>query len=375
MTDRFARQRLIPGWDQDRLKLSTAVVVGVGALGNEVAKNLALAGLGRLVLCDPDTVAVSNLSRTVLFGPDDVGQPKAAVAAAALRRLAPGLSVDARIADLVTGVGLGELADAALVMGCVDTVRARIQLLGRCALVDAPLLDGGTQPWGGEVRIRLSAAEACYACTLTPHRRGTGDLPWSCSEPAGGGPQAAAIPVTALTAAWQVLIGLRVLFGDPPAYRVLSIDAATGHTAPVTIGRDPDCPLHRPLDGPVDWCAVDHRATVAEFLAALPPGSDPQAWRAFALPAGCRRCGARARPVQAGQAPACDRCGARVRVRSTQRIRDADPRARLLSLGIAPGEIIPTGRRGGELGCHRLRSTGPLAETPAMALPRQRTSS
>ena len=59
---------LIPGWDQRRLAAATVVVIGVGALGNEVAKNLALAGIGRLVLCDPDVVSVSNLSRTVLFG-------------------------------------------------------------------------------------------------------------------------------------------------------------------------------------------------------------------------------------------------------------------------------------------------------------------
>ena len=69
---RHHRQQLIPGWDQERLAASTVIVVGVGALGNETAKNLALAGVGRLILCDPDTVSASNLSRTVLFRPEDI---------------------------------------------------------------------------------------------------------------------------------------------------------------------------------------------------------------------------------------------------------------------------------------------------------------
>ncbi|WP_261567254.1 HesA/MoeB/ThiF family protein [Frankia gtarii] len=81
--ERYARHERIAGWDQRILAASTAVVVGVGALGNEVAKNLALAGVGRLVLCDPDTVSVSNLSRTVLLADSDVGRPNVSAAAAA----------------------------------------------------------------------------------------------------------------------------------------------------------------------------------------------------------------------------------------------------------------------------------------------------
>ena len=85
--DRYARQRLIPQWDQRRLAEATAVIAGVGAVGNEVAKNLALLGVGRLVLCDPDIVARSNLSRTVLFCDGDVGRPP---------RLLDGAAVPAR---------------------------------------------------------------------------------------------------------------------------------------------------------------------------------------------------------------------------------------------------------------------------------------
>ena len=44
--DRYSRLRLIAWWDQDKLAASRVMVVGAGALGNEVLKNLALLGVG-----------------------------------------------------------------------------------------------------------------------------------------------------------------------------------------------------------------------------------------------------------------------------------------------------------------------------------------
>ncbi|WP_239337497.1 ThiF family adenylyltransferase [Frankia sp. CiP3] len=352
--DRYARQRLIPDWDQDLLAAATAVIVGVGALGNEVAKNLALAGVGRLILCDPDTVAASNLSRAVLLGPGDVGQPKVAAAATALARLAPDVTVETRQAELVTGVGLGELADAGVVLGCLDSRRARLRLLGRTALVGAALVDGGTFAWGGEIRLRVDPAEACYGCSLTPHQRGESDLPWSCAEIRPDGPQPASIVPTSIVAGWMALAALRLLFAGPPEYRMLRIDGTTGHTAPVTLTRDAGCPHHRPLDGPVHLLPVDHRATVGDLLEALPAGAEPFTWAAFPVPGQCHHCGetydhgaaqpgAQGEPEQQGQQGEpgrCRRCGRAVRVRRGERLRDADPGLRLHGLGVAPGEIL-----------------------------------
>ena len=63
--DRFSRLRLIPWWDQDKIQVAKVLVVGAGALGNEILKNLALLGIGRVFVADLDRVANSNLSRSV----------------------------------------------------------------------------------------------------------------------------------------------------------------------------------------------------------------------------------------------------------------------------------------------------------------------
>ncbi|MDB5324887.1 MAG: UBA/THIF-type binding protein, partial [Phycisphaerales bacterium] len=80
---RFDRFKLIGWWDQRRLSEAKVLVIGAGALGNEIIKNLALLGVGHVVIADKDTIENSNLSRSVLYRADDTGQMKATTAAVA----------------------------------------------------------------------------------------------------------------------------------------------------------------------------------------------------------------------------------------------------------------------------------------------------
>ncbi|EIV91493.1 ThiF family adenylyltransferase [Frankia sp. QA3] len=360
---------------RELLTAATAVVVGVGALGNEVAKNLALAGVGRLVLCDPDTVAATNLNRTVLFRPDDVGRPKVEAARDALARLAPTVRVDARPAELSAGVGLGELADADVTLGCLDSRRARLRLLGRAALVDAPLVDGGTQPWGGEVRVRLSAAEPCYACSLTPQKRAVSDVPWSCADLASTGPAPASVLATAIIAGWMTASALPIILarrgpgraaaadgvgrGVPAApFQLLRIDGLAATTTPIGLRRDPACPHHHPLAGVVHPLALGVDSCVADLLARLPPGSEPLGWETFPLPGQCRGCGEGEESTDPGKVmTTCRRCGRVNRARRSDRLRDAGPGRALHELGVAPGEILAVRDADGACQWYRLATT------------------
>src|SRR5437879_1836610 len=103
--DRYGRLRLIPWWRQEKLAAARVLVVGAGALGNEVLKNLALLGVGTTHVIDLDDVEPSNLSRSVLFRATDGGRPKAEVAAARAREINPEVAFVPIFGDVITDLG------------------------------------------------------------------------------------------------------------------------------------------------------------------------------------------------------------------------------------------------------------------------------
>lgn len=121
-------------WKRHKVSGARVMVVGCGALGNEVAKNLALFGVGHLWLVDFDRVEYSNLTRSVLFTQEDAGEAchKVHAAAHAIKRLNPHVEVTPLVADICTEVGLGLIRRMDAVVGCLDNRKARY-MLNLCA--------------------------------------------------------------------------------------------------------------------------------------------------------------------------------------------------------------------------------------------------
>ena len=342
---RFDRQQRIPEWRQDRLMTAVVVIVGVGALGNEVARILGQSGVGTLILCDPDRVEESNLSRTVLFRPLDVGRLKVEAAARTLGELAPGIRVVVRPTRSIHGIGLGELRDASLVVSCLDSRTARLQLAGRCQLVRAPLLDGGTHPWGGEVRPYFDPEGPCYGCGLGPTGRSESDAPWSCLDPVPQQAVPAAAPSSALVGTWMAMVAVRYVMGLDQPGGTLKIDGVRGTSSIVKQTRDPTCPLHEPI-GRVDRISVTNRDRVRDLRAELTRGEVMLAWEPVQRALSCLGCGfEEVRWGRPGSSP-CPRCDRPLLPRTTLELDQAPENVTLEDLGVAPREILAV--RGGD---------------------------
>ncbi len=164
---RFARLKAIEWWDHDRVSGARVLLVGAGALGNEVLKNLALLGIGAVAVVDKDRVEASNLSRSVLFRERDALAAKAACAARAARELYPAMEVRPIVGNVLADVGLGWFRWADVVVGALDNRVARVFVNRACALTGRPWIDGGIEVLQGIVRGFAPPATACYECTMS----------------------------------------------------------------------------------------------------------------------------------------------------------------------------------------------------------------
>ena len=153
----------------ERVAQARVMVVGCGALGNEVLKNLVLFGVQHLVVVDFDRVESSNLSRSVLFTREDAENHTRKIDAvkASIERINPSAEVVTLFGDIAYEVGLGWFRGVDVVIGCVDNRWARYCINRLCMRAGKPWVDGGIDGLEGTVRVFIPG-ENCYACNLGP---------------------------------------------------------------------------------------------------------------------------------------------------------------------------------------------------------------
>jgi sulfur carrier protein ThiS adenylyltransferase len=125
--DRDIRQReIIP---PNRLSTCHAVVIGVGAIGRQVAIQLAAVGIGRMDLIDPDTVGIENLASQA-YWESDVGKSKVEATAIACRLLNPAVQITQynerfRRSSPRTLAAFTDPAVRPVIFCCVDSIATR----------------------------------------------------------------------------------------------------------------------------------------------------------------------------------------------------------------------------------------------------------
>lgn len=165
--DRYSRFRLIPWWDQEKLASARVMVVGAGALGNEILKNLALLGIGHIFVVDFDSIENTNLSRSVLYRQRDEGSSKAETAARAVEEINPDCRVTWINGNVAWDVGLGWFRRMDVVVGGLDNREARLAINQACWRVGVPWVDGAIEVLFGVARVFVPPYSACYECTMT----------------------------------------------------------------------------------------------------------------------------------------------------------------------------------------------------------------
>lgn len=161
--ERYERQLRVEGWRQDKLSSATVMIVGVGAIGCEVAKNLALMGVGRLILVDNDVVEVSNLSRQMLFADEDIGRPKAETAAEKLRKMNPFVRVEAHYTD-VRELKTRLFEESHVVCSCLDNWPVRRWVNSMAVELGKPLVDAAIEGMYANLQVVIPGKTSCLEC-------------------------------------------------------------------------------------------------------------------------------------------------------------------------------------------------------------------
>ncbi len=154
---------------QNQVSAAHVMLVGCGALGNEVLKNLVLMGIIHIVVVDFDVVEMGNLTRSVLFSKSDAEKKrlKVEVVSERLQQMNPAVEVRTVCGDVAYDVGLGLIRQMDVVIGCVDSRWARFCINRLCMRAGIPWVDGGIDRLEGTVRV-FAPGKNCYACNLGP---------------------------------------------------------------------------------------------------------------------------------------------------------------------------------------------------------------
>jgi adenylyltransferase/sulfurtransferase len=248
-TDRLGTFDFISWWEREKVRDARVMVVGAGALGNEVVKNLALMGIGSVYIVDFDKIEAANLSRSILFREKDGGREKSQIAAARAKEINPDINVQYLHGDVTTEIGLGVFRRMDVIIGCLDNREARLAVNRFAYWMNKPWVDGAIQELLGLVRVFIPGDGACFECTLTEQARRDLALRYSCPLLARQNILLGKVPTTptiaSIIGAMQAQEALKLIHAMPvEPGKVTHFNGYTNHLHTTAYLPDADCESH-----------------------------------------------------------------------------------------------------------------------------------
>lgn len=220
---------------QERIASGCVLLIGAGGIGCAAAQYLVSSGVGRVVICDFDTVDETNLGRQVLYGPQDVGESKVRVAAERLAKNNPATIIDS-IDKRMNDAEMAAVVDVVdVVLDGSDNFATRFQVSDACVATNTCLVSGSAIRLEGQLSVFGPDYDTspCYRCLYT-------EADESLENCAGNGvlaPVPGVIGTLMAVDAIKHLAGLEVARGS-----VALFDATSGEFRRVTIAKRDDCP-------------------------------------------------------------------------------------------------------------------------------------
>jgi molybdopterin/thiamine biosynthesis adenylyltransferase len=257
---------------------AVALVVGSGALGQNVLLDLALSGVRELRLVDRDRFEGHNRTRSPFYpNPEEqerYGLAKVRVVAEKLLPLMTAPEPIVRYADnWVQELGDGAFLGVSVIVSCVDTPLGRAYLSDKARLHGIPMIEAGFN--GSQLSLSAyPAAEIDEARVAPCWRCANQELigAFSCRFYAMAMEEAGIIPAiqnaASALAAFQAEAAVQAIHGEMPlAYRGFDLDLRTSRARPLLYSTDPDCPgEHRRLEGTAEFLELEAGSSLADLV-------------------------------------------------------------------------------------------------------------
>ncbi len=261
---RYSRHLMLPEVGlagQEKLKRSSALIVGTGGLGSPISLYLAAAGVGRLGLVDYDKVEISNLQRQIVHTTSTLGVTKVESAKKHLSDLNPTIEV-IPFNTALTSSNIDEIANSYdVIVDGTDNLTTRYLLNDYAGLHGKPYVYGSIFRFEGQVSVFDANKGACYRC-LFPEPPPPELLP-SCSDAGVMGVLPGIVGCMEANETIKLLLGI----GEPLINRMVLFDALEMQFTEIHLKKNSSCPLcgeHPVIHDLVDYeqfCGAPYRRT------------------------------------------------------------------------------------------------------------------
>jgi molybdopterin/thiamine biosynthesis adenylyltransferase len=234
----------------EAISQARVLMVGAGAIGNEVAKNLVLSGFRNITVVDMDHIVNSNLARCLFFSEADAAQDrlKAEIITNGMMKLDKNINATA-ITGKIQNQGDSFVRDFNVALGCVDNVLARLYLNAQCCYNRIPYVDGAMDGLKGKVQVVIPPETPCLECGMNRSHAKIVEQRFSCTGndvslflPKIG----AEITTTSIVGAMQVREAVKLVSGRGTEClkNVAYYNGMKNSLEVLEIEINPDCPNH-----------------------------------------------------------------------------------------------------------------------------------
>lgn len=159
----------------EKIQQNVPFVVGSGAIGCEILKNLGMMGVNNFVITDPDHIEKSNLSRQFLFNDNDLRKSKARTAADKIRVFNPDCNpmvFENKICGETENIFNAEFFEGIdTILNALDNVDARVYMDEQAIKYSIPLIDSGTMGAKGNVQVIIPDLTESYGSSKDPEEK------------------------------------------------------------------------------------------------------------------------------------------------------------------------------------------------------------